>query len=189
MVWDPVKTSRIFGTATNQLFRSGEAHFICCRSPDCCCRVLGALHAVPAIFCVDDVLVAERAATATSAFVSWRLLASLVGYDGLDSKSPPPASSFRASGALCGFSAFSGSPLLLRPALDHVEKLTASLEFVLAGHSSELALAGHLLGKSNCMSSHFFRKCRKSVLRAFSRRQHYFSSVSLITQLEYACRF
>ena len=61
--WDPVRNVPVFLVAVAQLFGSGNAPLNFTRYPDFCCRAIGALLAIAAVHCVDDVLVVEALKT------------------------------------------------------------------------------------------------------------------------------
>ena len=72
------------------------------------CRVIDVLLVNGAMSsCVDDVICIERLETVGSAYVCWRELCNLLGWDVPDSKSPPPERSFQVLGI---FLDLSGTP-------------------------------------------------------------------------------
>ena len=59
----------VFFLAVTQLFGSGNAPLNFTRFPELCCRALAALFAIPAVHCVDDVLVIELLSTIAEGLV------------------------------------------------------------------------------------------------------------------------
>ena len=57
--WDVELNKQDCFLAVTQLFGSGNAPADLCRFPDFCCRAIAALMAIPAVHCVDDVIVIE----------------------------------------------------------------------------------------------------------------------------------
>ena len=96
----------------------------------------------------------------------------LCGWDVPDEKSPEPSQSFRALGAILDFSAYPRTPMLIRPAEDRMESLQVILEKVLQERRLAPSLSGKLYGKLMFMSSQYFGRLGRALLRAFSRRQH-----------------
>ena len=80
-------------------------------------------------------------------------------------------------------------PLLLRPAEDRIDGLIEALLDVQAQGRLGPSLAGKLYGKLMFMSSQFFGRLGRALLRAFSRRQHEFNRIGLNPQLIAAIRF
>ena len=124
-----------------------------------------------------------------SAYQGWRGFADHCGWDVPDSKSPPPSSRFRSLGAMLDFSKFPREPMLLRPAEDRIESSTALLASILDCRTLPPGLAGKLYGKLMCLSSRYFGRCGRALLRAFSRRQHELSRRGLNPQLVTALNF
>ena len=85
--WDTDLRAVVFFLAVSQLFGSGSAPLNFTRFPEFCCRALAALFAIPAVHCVDYVIVVELVATIAEAFVCWRCFADLCGWDVPDAKS------------------------------------------------------------------------------------------------------
>ena len=96
----------------------------------------------------------------------------LCGWDVPDEKSPEPSQSFRAPGAILDFSAYPRMPMVIRPAEDRMESLQVILEKVLHERRLAPSLSGKLYGKLMFMSSQYFGRLGRALLRAFSRRQH-----------------
>ena len=138
--------------------------------------------------CVDDLLFAERATTAMSAFVSWRWFAEAHGWDVPDEKSPPPKDVLRTLGATTDISEFPDKPMKIRAVQDRVDKATADLEEILSSKRLMPAQAGKLYGRLQFASSCYYGRLGKALLRAFSRRQHE-DRAGLNTQIQEACRF
>ena len=109
VTWDPVKGKQAFAIATCQLFGSGNAPLNFCRFQEACCRWLSLFLGVVCGHCVDDVLAVERSSTCSSAYLSWRSLAMLCGWDVPDSKSPPPAADIQTLGAMTTYPAAPGA--------------------------------------------------------------------------------
>ena len=187
--WDAERLVPVFFLAVTQLFGSGNAPLNFTRYADFCCRSLAALSAIPATHCVDGVIVLEIMRTVMNAFISWRAFANLCGWDVPDGKSPPPSQVFRALGAIFDLSGFPWSPLVLRPAEDRVEGLIDALSRVQAQQRPSPSLAGKLYGKLMLMSSQYFGRLGRALLRAFSRRQHEMERSGLNPQLIAAIRF
>ena len=145
--WNPELACQVFLLAVSQLFGSGNAPLNFTRCPDFCCRAISCLLGIAAVHCVDDVLVLEIWDSAMSAFHGWRGFADLCGWDVPDSKPPPPASRFRALGAMLDFSFFPGSPMLICPAEDRIEGLMELLLSILQCRTLSPGLAGNLYGK------------------------------------------
>ena len=61
------------------------------RFPEFGCRALAALFVIPAVHCVDDVIVIELMSLIDLGFSVWRKFADLCGWDVPDSKPPPPS--------------------------------------------------------------------------------------------------
>ena len=101
--WDTDSSRVVFFLAVTQLFGSGNAPLNFTRFPEFCCRALGALFAIAAVHCVDDVIVIDLLSNIADGFACWRKFADLCGWDVPDSKSPPPAQLFRALGAMIDF--------------------------------------------------------------------------------------
>ena len=89
--WDFDLQMIVFFLAVTQLFGSGNAPLNFTRFPEFCCRALAALFAIPAVHCVDDVIVLELLRNIASGFGCWRKFADLCGWDVPDSKSPDPS--------------------------------------------------------------------------------------------------
>ena len=104
-------------------------------------------------------------------FVMARFVQSCVG-DVPDAKSPQPAQIFRALGAMIDLTAFPYGPLRFCPADDRVEGLCRQLEDIRSAGTLFPALAGKLYGKLMFLSSQYFGRRGRALLRAFSRRQH-----------------
>ena len=173
--------------ATCQLFGSGNPPFNFCRYPDWCCHVLSCFYAVLAVHCVDDILSVERAQSAFSGFRGWRDFAEFCGWDIPDSKSPPPAAVFNTLGAETDLSGFPDDPVLLRASKDRIEKLVVLLNDVVEAGFLKPALAGKLFGKLMFMSSQYYGRCGRALLRAFARRQHDLKHNALNPQLRASC--
>ena len=187
--WDPILAQKVFFLAVSQLFGSGNSPLNFSRVPDWCCRVLAFLFAIGAIHCVDDVLVFERLATVDSAYSAWRGFALLCGWDVPDAKSPPPADFFRVLGAMVDLRLYPEGPILLRAAHDRVEALVEQLEDIRTSGRLPPALAGKIYGKLMFMSSQFFGRLGRALLRAFSRRQHEPERFALNPQIRFAIQF
>lgn len=125
--WHADRQYQVFVTAITQLFGGGHAPLNFTRYADFCVRALAAIFAIPAIHCVDDVIVLETLKTVFSAFASWRGFADLCGWDIPDAKSPPLSQCFRALGALLDFSGYPSGPMLIEPAEDRTEYLIEAL--------------------------------------------------------------
>ena len=80
-------------------------------------------------------------------------------------------------------------PSLLRPAEDRIEALIEALIKIRSEGWVSPALAGKIYGKLMFMSSQFFGRLGRALLRAFSRRQHEFGRVTLNPQLLAAIAF
>ena len=187
--WDTDRNSQVFFMAATQLFGSGNAPLNFTRYADFCCRALAALFSIPAVHCVDDVIVVEIKKLVQAAFHCWRAFAVLCGWDVPDEKSPPPSQRFRALGAILDFVNFPMGPMLICPSEDRVEGLAeALLKIQLDGRLSP-SLAGELYGKLMFMSSQYFGRLGRALLRAFSRRQHEFDRTTLNPQLLAAIAF
>ena len=104
--WDNDKKAQVFFMAHTQIFGSGNAPLNFTRYADFCCRALALLFAVPAVRCVDDMIVIEIQRLIASSFLCWRSFADLCGWDVPDAKSPPPAQVFRALGAVLDTAAY-----------------------------------------------------------------------------------
>ena len=98
--WDVESERQVFVMAVTQLFGSGNAPLNFTRFPDFCCRVIAMLLVIPAVHCVDDVIVIEILELISSSYSSWRAFARMCGWDVPDAKSPPPSQWFRALGAV-----------------------------------------------------------------------------------------
>ena len=170
--WDTDNIKQVFFLAVSQVFGSGNAPLNFTRYADFCCRVLAGLFAIPAVHCVDDIIVFELLKSVMSAFECWRCFADLCGWDVPDAKSPPPSQSFRGLGAIIDLSQYPAGPLLFRPAEDRINDLILTLQKVSEEHKLSPALAGKLYGKLMFMSSQYFGRLGRALLRAFSRRQH-----------------
>ena len=94
--WDLEKQRRVFFLAATQFFGSGNAPLNVTRISDFCRRAFSAFFAIPAIHCVDDVIVIELVKFSLSGAASWRAFAVLCGWDVPDETSPPPSRRFRA---------------------------------------------------------------------------------------------
>ena len=173
----------------SQLFGSGNSPLNFSRFPDWCCRVLSFLFAIGAIHCVDDVLVLERACTVDSAYQCWRIFAALCGWDVPDAKSPPPSDFFRVLGAMTDFRQYPDGPMLLRAASDRVESILEMLTEIRDCNRLSSALAGKIYGKLMFMSSQYYGRLGRALIRAFSRRQHEGDRYALNPQLRYALGF
>ena len=112
----------------------------------------------------------------------------MCGWDVPDAKSPPPSQCFRALGAIWDFTGFPSSPMHIRPAQDRLDSLKVLLGQVLTERRLSPSLAGKLYGKLMFMSSQYFGRLGRALLRAFSRRQHENIHV-LNNQIEAACKF
>ena len=187
--WDADRQCPVFFMAVTQLFGSGNAPLNFTRYADFCVRALAALFAIPAIHCVDDVIVLEILKTIYSAFASWRGFAELCGWDVPDTKSPPPSQCFRALGALLDLSAFPTGPMLIKPVEDRMEGIIEALLKVSHAKRLSPSLAGKLYGKLMFMSSQYFGRLGRALLRAFSRRQHEFDRCGLNPQIIAAIGF
>ena len=186
--WDVERDQQVFFLAVTQLFGSGNAPLNFTRFPDFCCRAIAALMAIPAVHCIDDVIVIEVLELIGSAFSCWREFAEFCGWEVPDEKSPPPAQVFRALGAILDFRCYPKSPMLIRPASDRMDSLKALLGQVLEERRLAPALAGKLYGKLMFMSSQYFARLGRALLRAFSRRQH--ENIQVINnQIQAACKF
>ena len=186
--WDFESQRQVFFMAVTQLFGSGNAPLNFTRFPDFCCRVIAMLLAIPAVHCVDDVIVVEILELISSSYYCWRSFARMCGWDVPDAKSPPPSQWFRALGAILDFTGFPSYPMYIRPAQDRLESLKVLLGQVLIERRLSPSLAGKLYGKLMFMSSQYFGRLGRALLRAFSRRQHENIHV-LNNQIEAACNF
>ena len=187
--WDTELSRMVFFLAVTQLFGSGNAPLNFTRIPDWCCRVLAALFAIPAIHCVDDVIVIELLKRIGSGYKCWRSLAEMCGWDVPDKKSPPPSQFFRALGAMIDFRAYPGGPIRICPAEDRIEDLYAVLEAILWNRRLSPGSAGKLYGKLMFLSSQYFGRLGRALLRAYSRRQHQLSKTTLNPQIIAATNF
>lgn len=97
--------------------------------------------------------------------------ANLRGWDVPDSKSPAPSQFFRALGAMVDLRLFPLGPLRFCPADDRVAGLIEALNGIVASESLAPAYAGKLSGKFMFLSSQYFGRLARALLRAFSRRQ------------------
>ena len=187
--WDPDLLCTVFFIAVSQLFGSGNAPLNFTRYPDFCCRSIGALLAIASVHCVDDMLVVEILKTIESAYSAWREFAELCGWDVPDSKSPPPSSIFRALGAMVDLSLFPNGPLRFCPAEDRITGLLSTLGDILTTETLPPALAGKIYGKLMFLSSQYFGRLGRALLRAFSRRQHEKGRRTLNPQIIAAIKF
>ena len=78
--------------------------------------------------------------------------------------------------------------MLIKPASDRMESLMILLGQVLAERKLSPALAGKLYGKLMFMSSQYFGRLGRALLRAFSRRQHE-KRYGINNQIKAACEF
>ena len=122
-------------------------------------------------------------------FRCWRSFADLCGWDVPDSKSPPPSQLFRALGAMIDLSLYPLSPMVIRPAGDRIDDLLNVLMGILSSERLAPALAGKLYGKLMFLSSQYFGRLGRALLRAFSRRQHELNRFSLNPQIIAAVNF
>ena len=116
-------------------------------------------------------------------------MAELCGFDVPDAKSPPPTDIVRALGAIADASEFPAGPIIFRAAPERVEKIIVELQHVIDEGVLAPALSGKIFGKLMFMSSQFFARLGRAMLRAFSRRQHDKGRIALNPQLLAACRF
>ena len=65
--WDTDTKRQVFFLAVTQVFGSGNAPLNFTRNADFCCRAIARLFAIPAVHCVDDVIVLEILKTISSA--------------------------------------------------------------------------------------------------------------------------
>ena len=79
--------------------------------------------------------------------------------------------------------------MMIRPDVDRVEVLIGVLRNVASQGVLGAALAGKLYGKMMFLSSQYFGRCGRALLRAFSRRQHELHRLGLNPQLVYAIHF
>ena len=117
---------------------------------------MAALFAIPAVHCVDDVIVIELLSLISDGFTCWRRFADLCGWDVPDSQSPPPSRFFRAPGAMVDLSMHPHGPLVIRPAEDRMTELMGILEGIVINATLSPALAGKLYGKLMFLSSQYF---------------------------------
>ena len=153
VAWDTELDCMVFMLAVTQLFGSGNAQLDFTRFPEFCCRALATFFAIPAVHCVDDVIVIELLSFVDLGFSSWRKFADLCGWDVPDSKSPPPSQLFRALGAMMDFSTYPKGPICIRPAEDRLTELMEILQRILTERALAPALAGKIYGKLVFLSS------------------------------------
>ena len=183
VTWDADRKCQVYGVAVAQLFGGKAAPINFARIPKWCLDCLAVTLLVPATHCVDDVLCIERQATAMSAWFAWRAFANLCGWDVPDSKSPLPASAFRAVGAWLDLSALPNGHGTFRIAADRSQHLQAELHAVLEANMLPPGRAGQLYGKLGFASTQVFGMMGRAPLRPFVRRQHEHSRVGLNPQM------
>ena len=142
------------------------------RVPDYCCHVMGSLGAMGMSHCVDDMLVAERAATICSGYSLWRSVVALAGWDVPDKKSPPPTCSAQILGVLSDLSQTPHNPPQIRVTEARVRRLQAQLNEVLQKEKLGSGLAGKLWGRLQFASTQAYGRTGRAMLRALNRRQH-----------------
>ena len=79
--------------------------------------------------------------------------------------------------------------MLIKPAEDRIEGSITALLIVSSDQRLSPSLAGKLYGKLMFMSSQYFGRLGRALLRAFSRRQHEFQRAGLNPQLIPAISF
>ena len=79
---------------------------------------------------------------------------------------------FRALGAMVDLSAFPLGPLRFCPADERVEGVRKALGDIMIAKALPLVLASKIHGKLMFLSSQYFGRLGRALLRAFSRRQH-----------------
>ena len=142
------------------------------RVPDYWCHVMASLGAMGMSHCVDDMLVAERAATIRSGYSLWRGAVALAGWDVPDKKSPPPTSSSQILGVLSDLSQTTHNPPQIRVTETRVKRLQAQLNEVLQKEKLGSGLAGKLWERLQFASTQAHGRTGRAMLRALNRRQH-----------------
>ena len=113
----------------------------------------------------------------------------MCGWDVPDKKSPPPSQLFRALGAMLDFTLYPGGPIRILPAQDRVDDLYNVLETILREERLTPGSAGKLYGRMMHLSSQYFGRLGRALLRAYSRRQHEINRTGLNPQIVAATRF
>ncbi len=98
--WDPITERIAYWQPLTQLFGGRVAGLNFCRCPSFACFLIAALFNTPADHCVDDVIMVMIRALALNSYRCWRALASLLGWDVPDDKSPLPSAYIRALGVI-----------------------------------------------------------------------------------------
>ena len=156
--------------------------------PDFCCRAIAALIAIPAVHCVDDVIVIEVVELFSSPCMCWRKFAELCGWDVPDEKPPPPSQVFWALGPLLDFPMYPKEPMMIRPVEERMSSSQITLGKFLVERRLNPSLTGELYGKLMFVSCLYFGRLGRALLRAFSRRQH--KSIHMLNnQIEASVRF
>ena len=170
--WSPKWRRPVFFVGRTQFFGGKSCPVNFARVPDYWCHVMASLGAMGMSHCVDDMLVAERAATIRSGYSLWRGAVALAGWDVPDKKSPPPTSSSQILGVLSDLSQTPHNPPQIRVTEARVKKLQAQLNEVLQKEKLGSGLAGKLWGRLQFASTQAYGRTGRAMLRALNRRQH-----------------
>ena len=122
--------------------------------------------------CVDDMLLLERLQTADTAWYSWRALAAASGWDIKDQKSLMPSQKYRALGISVDLRNVPVGPAMFHIEDDRRIQLQNLIQDALRRGQLAGGLAGQMWGKLGFATSQTWGRVGRSMLRAFSRRQH-----------------
>ena len=103
--------------------------------------------------------------------MSWWVFASACGWGVPDNKLNPPQQRLQTLGAMTDLRGFPSAPIVSTSSTDRVESTLSDSRRILIMRVAP-ALAGKLYGKLMFMSSQYFGRLGRALLRAFSRRLH-----------------
>ena len=191
-VWSHEHQRPLFWMPRTQLFGSRVSPVNFSRIPIWSYGLMAALFAVAMSSCVDDVICVERMSTIQSAFICWRRVCWLLGWDVPDSKSPPPQRALRVLGIWLDLSKTPWEPFFVLITQDRLEKILDFINSILECGQLAPGEASSLYGQLGwtCITSH--GRCGRAKLRPIGRRARenkMFMNVQLQAALRWWSRF
>ena len=171
-VWSHFAQMTHFWLQRTQLFGSRVAPLNFSRISLWMLLVMASTFAVPMTCCVDDVICIERASSISSAYLCWRIMCDLAGWDVPNSKSPLPSLFFRALGVFIDLRLLPKRPFYIRITQDRLEKLINSIDKILEARTLLPGAASQLWGQLCWTTITTHGKVGKPMLRALNRRAH-----------------
>ena len=183
--WCPAEKCVHFWLALSQLFGGRLAPQNFARYPAWFTEILASALAIPVQHCSDDMLGMERFETVWSGWAAWRKLASTLGWDVPDAKSPEPSQCYLAVGYKLNHVGTPDKWARLQLSEQRHEALQKYIAIALKERRLTGAAAGSLYGRLGFALNSAQGRFGRALMRPIKRRQYELRS-NLNTQLEAA---